>query len=774
MPPNLNIHTGSLQGVNVPGLSVHASRVPAPRHSSGIDAGANDAGKITTGTTNLDAVNVAFSPLPGWLLCLLLLLPLLILLPGLTDFPYASASQPYSDLTLSHYPNTLFLRQALQEYGRIPLWSPLILGGAPFAANPLSGLWYPPGWLALLLPLPLAFNLLVLLHLLWGGVGMYLLLRREGLGQPAALLGALAFEAMPKLFAHYGAGHLTLMYAVPWTPWLLWAAHRRLEAAAQPESRFHRLPLLEALVLALIFLADVRWAAYAGLAWLAYTLAAGRVGSTSSAGWFPRLAGVAVQAVLAGMLAAPLGLPLLEFVRHSSRGQMASQDVLTFSLPPARLLGLVFPDLGGFHEWMLYVGGAIFLLSVLALLWGGGRVCFWGGLALVALIYALGSYVPGLEALARLPGFDLLRVPARALFLLAMALAALAAWAVERLLSEISPSQRRRAGLALTALAGFTVILAAAGWLAAGGRNFLLGGGVILVSAVWIGLRLGGRVTPRLWGLGLLLLCLVDWAVIDLSVFEPLPTQEVLAQGEELARFLAQQAGDFRVYSPSLSLPPHTAARYRLQMADGVDPMQAANYVAYMQRAVGVPWNGYSVTLPPFANGDPSQDNAAYLPDLGLLSKLNVRYIAAEFDMNLGLPLAGRFGETRLYQLEHVFPRAWVLNVSADLTGEPAWRMVRAADLRLWSPNRIEVGASGPGILKLAEVFYPGWWAWVDGQPVNIQAYEGALRSVELGPGEHTVVFEFRPLLLYVGLSLCGLALILLSLHRWRFPGAYE
>ena len=42
---------------------------------------------------------------------------------------------------------------------------------------------------------------------------MYRLLRAEGLEHRPALLGALAFEAIPKLFAHYGAGHLTLLYA---------------------------------------------------------------------------------------------------------------------------------------------------------------------------------------------------------------------------------------------------------------------------------------------------------------------------------------------------------------------------------------------------------------------------------------------------------------------------------------------------------------------------------------------------------------------------------
>jgi hypothetical protein len=196
-----------------------------------------------------------------------LVLPLLLFLPGLAAFPYPSAEAIYSDLAISHFPNAVFLKNALLEWHQVPLWSPTILSGYPFAANPLSGLWYPPGWLALIFPLPLGFNLLIALHLLWGGIGLQRLLRSEGLVHEAALLGALAFEAMPKVFAHYGAGHLTLLYAIPWTPWLL-LAERRAYQVPRAAARLAQ----PGLVLALIFLADVRWAVFAGILWLAYSL----------------------------------------------------------------------------------------------------------------------------------------------------------------------------------------------------------------------------------------------------------------------------------------------------------------------------------------------------------------------------------------------------------------------------------------------------------------------------------------------------------------------
>ena len=80
---------------------------------------------------------------------LLLALPLVLLLPSLNAFPYPPASEAaYSDLVLTHYPNAVTLRRALITQHSLPLWSPNILSGHPFAANPLAGVWYPPGWLA--------------------------------------------------------------------------------------------------------------------------------------------------------------------------------------------------------------------------------------------------------------------------------------------------------------------------------------------------------------------------------------------------------------------------------------------------------------------------------------------------------------------------------------------------------------------------------------------------------------------------------------------------
>ena len=70
------------------------------------------------------------------LVTLVLLLPLLPWIVQSGNYFYSINSE-YSDLAVSHLPNATYLLHSLREGGAIPLWSNLILSGAPFAADPL-------------------------------------------------------------------------------------------------------------------------------------------------------------------------------------------------------------------------------------------------------------------------------------------------------------------------------------------------------------------------------------------------------------------------------------------------------------------------------------------------------------------------------------------------------------------------------------------------------------------------------------------------------------
>ena len=100
--------------------------------------------------------------------------------------PFAPGAD-YSDALIAHLSNALFLNRAVATWGEVPLWNPTILSGMPFAADPLSGLWYPPLWLLGAFPAALVLNLLFWAHMVLGGLGMFVLLRRVTCNQPPAL-----------------------------------------------------------------------------------------------------------------------------------------------------------------------------------------------------------------------------------------------------------------------------------------------------------------------------------------------------------------------------------------------------------------------------------------------------------------------------------------------------------------------------------------------------------------------------------------------------------
>ena len=176
--------------------------------------------------------------------------------PG--TLPYIPGAQ-FSDATISHFPAALFLRQSVLERGAFPLWRDTIMAGQPFAANPLNKTAYPPQWLVLLLPTVLHLDVLIVLHLLIAGWGMAYWARSLGLRPEAAALSGLAYALAPRLIAHTGAGHLDVVYALAWWPWLMAAVYR---AAAAEHDRVSNV-LRVALPAGLVFLGDVRVSLFA-------------------------------------------------------------------------------------------------------------------------------------------------------------------------------------------------------------------------------------------------------------------------------------------------------------------------------------------------------------------------------------------------------------------------------------------------------------------------------------------------------------------------------
>jgi uncharacterized membrane protein YfhO len=81
--------------------------------------------------------------------------------------------------------------------------------------------------------------------------------------------------------------------------------------------------------------------------------------------------------------------------------------------------------------------------------------------------------------------------------------------------------------------------------------------------------------------------------------------------------------------------------------------------------------------------------------------------------------------------------------------------------ISVYQPERVVVEASSryDGILILADSWFPGWKAAVDGIPTKILRGNLLLRAVPVSAGNHQIVFEYDPVSFRLGVLVSGLAL---------------
>ena len=86
------------------------------------------------------------------------------------------------------------------------------------------------------------------------------------------------------------------------------------------------------------------------------------------------------------------------------------------------------------------------------------------------------------------------------------------------------------------------------------------------------------------------------------------------------------------------------------------------------------------------------------------------------------------------------------------------------AEVTRHAPNRVEIATDSltPSLLVLADNYYPGWRAEVDGRRLEIVRANFNQRAVALPAGKHSVVFSYRPRSFLFGLVVSGAALVLL------------
>ena len=320
--------------------------------------------------------------------------------------------------------------------GHIPLWNPHVFGGAPYVGGFQSALFYPPNWLFLILPLPIAINWSIALHVFLMGAFVNLWGLRRGLHPLAAFLaGALMMLSGP-YFLHIYAGHLTNLCAMVWAPLVFLAIDEVIalsSAAADYAKRAVRWCLFGTMVVAWQILAGhPQYVFYTSVAAVLY-------GGLRLRGSQHRVRGLACLAVIA-LGALPLAaiqlLPSWQAASEVVRGQALSfQFASMMSFPPENFITWIAPHFFGglsvaefygrsyLWEGALFLGVTGLFLAVWEIVCRVRRVpgqahhamqqlpaAAWGIMVGVLLLLALGANTPLFELLyAVVPGFDRFR-----------------------------------------------------------------------------------------------------------------------------------------------------------------------------------------------------------------------------------------------------------------------------------------------------------------------------------------------------------------------------
>ena len=336
------------------------------------------------------------------------------------------------DLGNLHLPVRGAYQAGLQAHQSV-LWSAHLYGGMYLHGEGQAGMYHPLHWLLYrFLPLSWAFTLEFILSYLLMFPGMYLLLRRFDLPDPAALFGAIVFTFSGFNLLHFM--HLNAIAVVAHLPWLLFATDLLLRSTDRRDVAFAQL-IISLGTGSQLLLGHPQFVWLSLLAELA--LMAWRLCTAVSLWRVALLAWAVGVGVLLGSVQL---LPTIEALAGSHRANPSIEFRSEYSLHIANLLQLVSPYglrgrvVGGnVQEFGLYNSA----LCTVAVGWlflrrrelGRFRslVISAFGFAVVMLILALGSYGGLYPLVSLIPGVGVFRAPARYILLVHLALAIITA-----------------------------------------------------------------------------------------------------------------------------------------------------------------------------------------------------------------------------------------------------------------------------------------------------------------------------------------------------------
>jgi hypothetical protein len=713
-----------------------------------------------------------------------------------------------------------YLRDRLL-HGELPLWWAQIGLGRPFLGLVQPGVLYP-GNIALLLPMPLGYDVFTALHGIIAMLGMRWWLRRVGEDELTASFGGLLF-ATSGYFVSLLTSNGVYAFGLAWIPAILAAA------VPTPAPRARRIAVLALLIALCLSAGDPQAVFFAVMALTAQALARPRGERVSAL----------VTLALGGALAAAIGLvllvPGLEVASQGRPGGVPFEDAQHFTMHPARFLELVWPGMFGApytSTWFIsplvdeglgggyspfdagvYVGLATPVLALAAVVSKRRSRLDVGIGALLFLLFliCLGYYTPVFSAFFHfVPGAKMFRYPEKYFALASVCFAYLAARGLAVVVAD--PKRATRVGLvgvvalaigALCAvLVGTKIILllvprlehtgvtrAVAGAIFRDHTLFALGVGV----ACWlpVALAASGKLSSSRLRVILTALITCDLLIAAFPLIDWAPSSSYRARSPLLDSLPPTNVPDqppLRLYRPeetlfggeSTPLMDRCTFLPNSGIEDGIDQLNA--YDVFHTAAEETLWS--TLRVHPLKLLQLTATSWALVDDASLGTLHPLMHVRARYPGLHASVVEVEGAAPRVYLAEHASVAASNKEAAQAMVGVdfvPGKNAVveggepRAASgvctLESFRPERVIVRchASAPSYAVLADGAFPGWHATVDGNAAPILRANAAMRAVAVPAGDSLVELRYRPRGLTASAIASTLALLLaLFLSRRR------
>jgi len=731
-----------------------------------------------------------------------------------------------------------FIRGQLSQ-GILPAWVPYVYGGLPLYANPGST-YHPLFLFgSLLLPTSRILGFVFLVQFWMAGLGMFLLVRELGCRGWVSLISGVAFAFTGVTASWVYAGHDGRIMVATLTPLLFFFLLKGIRDDRWPPFVGATATLACALLSFQIqnayylLLASGAWAIY-----LLIRFRSGRSALVHARILGLGIGTLVFAFGLASVNFLPFLDYIPESPRGDPGGRGYEYSV-SFSMPVADLLGLavpeqmgasvfavdsrtgrmtdpLFPSYSGPNPMKLhteYVGAWVLLLLLLGAIVGPRRSdwIFFAILGGVALTLAFGGNTPLYRLYYEvLPGLKRFRAPDLAFYVTAFSLVVLAAMGLEALAKEKeTKGETPRMVRALPWVVGAGILFGILGaGLAPGAEAGPLAAGAPSRASGWIRFGLAVALTGGvLWAwsrsllstrLGLLLLVAITTAdlwVVGKRFLQTTPPTESIFVADDVARFLEQQPRPLRVWN--VPMAPHRGRDDSYLMHFGVQ-LAGGEHSTPLQR-----WNEYVGA----GEGLVQRTWANFLEHPAFLDAASVRYLLFQGEVaDPSLREVFRGGSAIVYENLNALPPAYLVSEAISVGEGEALAQMRSgrwdprttafvtppasvalpapgevegeARIADFQPNRVvvETRANRAAVLVLAENYFPGWVASLNGEPLPVFRANHTLRAVVVPPGEHRIEFRFQPTPLRVGFFLYCIGWAILGVLGgflvWRSRGS--